>query len=46
MIAPLNKLRSLIEPRVGMDGGRVVFEIEGRTLVGILQKENKLSSRR
>ena len=46
VIAPLNKLRSLIEPRGGMDAGRVVFEIEGRTLVGILQKENKLSSRR
>lgn len=46
VIAPLSKLRSLIEPRGGMDGGRVVFEIEGRTLVGILQKENRLSSRR
>ena len=46
VIAPLNKLRSLIEPRGGMDAGRVVFEIEGRTLVGILEKVNRLSSRR
>ena len=46
VIAPLNKLRSLIEPRGGMEAGRVRFEIEGRTLVGILEKVNRLSSRR
>ena len=46
VIAPLDKLRSLIEPRGGMEAGRVRFEIEGRTLVGILEKENRLSSRR
>ena len=46
VIAPLDKLRSLIEPRGGMEAGRVRFEIEGRTLVGILEKVNRLSSRR
>ena len=46
VIAPLNKLRSLIEPRGGMEAGQVRFEIEGRTLVGILEKVNRLGSRR
>ena len=46
VIAPLNKLRSLIEPQRGFEAGRVRFEIEGRTLVGILEKVNRLSSRR
>lgn len=46
VIAPLNKLRSLIEPRGGMEAGQVRFEIEGRTLVGILEKVGRLSSRR
>ena len=46
VIAPLNKLRSLIEPQRGFEAGQVRFEIEGRTLVGILEKENRLSSRR
>lgn len=46
VIAPLNKLRSLIEPRGGMEAGRVRFEIEGRTLAGLLEKVNRLDSRR
>ena len=46
VIAPLNKLRSLIEPQRGFEAGHVRFEIEGRTLVGILEKVNRLSSRR
>ena len=46
VIAPLNKLRSLIEPQRGFEAGQVRFEIEGRTLVGILEKVNRLSSRR
>ena len=37
VVAPLNKLRSLIEPAGGV-GGDVVFHIEGRTLVGLLNK--------
>lgn len=44
VIAPLNKLRSMLD--TGNDGvGRVVFKIEGRTLVGILQKENNIRHR-
>ena len=46
VIAPLNKLRSLIEPQRGFEAGQVRFEIEGRTLVGILEKVNRVSSRR
>lgn len=46
VIAPLNKLRSLIEPRGGMEAGQVRFEIEGRTLAGLLEKVNRLDSRR
>lgn len=44
VIAPLNKLRSMLD--TGNDGvGRVEFKIEGRTLVGILQKENNIRHR-
>lgn len=46
VIAPLNKLRSLIEPQRGFEAGQVRFEIEGRTLVGILQKMERVNSRR
>lgn len=44
VIAPLNKLRSLIqEPsRDNSMGGEVTFRIEGRHLVGILNKESRL----
>jgi hypothetical protein len=44
VVAPLDKLRSLI----GQDesiGGRVKFEIEGRKLVGVIQKENNYRNR-
>lgn len=43
VVAPLNKLRDLI----GNEGmsGRVVFKINGRTLVGILEKEAQYKSR-
>lgn len=44
VVAPLNKLRSLIEPQGGT-GGEVVFRIEGRTLVGIINKMNRFNSR-
>ena len=39
VIAPLDKLRSMIEPAGDMSG-KVEFEIRGRSLVGLLQKEN------
>jgi phage tail tape measure protein, TP901 family, core region len=44
VIAPLNKLKNLIEPRTAQEG-TVTFRIEGRTLVGVLQKENNRSKR-
>ncbi len=44
VIAPLNKLKDLISPRSQDDGGgSVSFRIEGRQLVGILQKEKRFS---
>jgi TP901 family phage tail tape measure protein len=39
VVAPLDKLRSLIEPQNEGLGGTVRFRIEGRTLVGLLEKE-------
>ena len=38
VIAPLDKLRTLIETDNGI-GGKVRFEIEGRKLVGVIEKE-------
>ena len=38
VIAPLDKLRSMIGPQEGISG-RVVFKIEGRTLRGVLERE-------
>ncbi len=38
VIAPLDKLRSMIAPQEGISG-RVVFKIEGRTLRGVLERE-------
>lgn len=38
VVAPLDKLRDLIEPQ-GAFVGKVRFEIEGRKLVGIIEKE-------
>jgi TP901 family phage tail tape measure protein len=44
VVAPLDRLRSLIGPTGGM-GGEVTFRIEGRTLVGVLNKEVQKSQR-
>ena len=44
VVAPLDKLRSLITPQGGA-GGRVEFRIEGRHLVGVLNKESRHHSR-
>lgn len=44
VVAPLDRLRSLIQPSGGA-GGTVEFRIEGRTLVGMLNKMNKINSR-
>lgn len=45
VVAPLDKLRSLLQPVEGLSGGTVKFKIDGRTLVGILEKENNLKHR-
>ena len=45
VVAPLDRLRDMIQPAyAGMDG-RVTFRIEGRTLVGVLEKETDLKRR-
>lgn len=44
VIAPLDKLRSMIKAPDD-NGGRVTFHIEGRTLVGVLNKENNMRGR-
>lgn len=43
VVAPLDRLRSLIEPSSGV--GEVTFRIEGRTLVGVLNKTNRQRNR-
>lgn len=45
VIAPLDKLRGMLAGPTTLDFGNVKFEIEGRKLVGILKKENNISSR-
>lgn len=45
VIAPLDKLRGMLKEPAGIDFGRVEFEIKGRTLVGILNKENDIRKR-
>ena len=44
VVAPLDKLRDMLKPADPM-GGSVTFRIEGRTLVGILEKETDLRRR-
>lgn len=44
VIAPLDKLRSMIEPQGGV-GGNVRFEIEGRKLVGVIANETRIGSK-
>jgi phage-related minor tail protein len=45
VIAPLDKLRGMLKEPAAVDFGRVEFEIKGRTLVGILNKENNITRR-
>ena len=44
VIAPLDKLRSMIQPQGGI-GGNVRFEIEGRKLVGVISNETRISAK-
>lgn len=45
VIAPLDKLRGMLKEPAGVDFGKVEFEIKGRTLVGILNKESDIRKR-
>lgn len=45
VIAPLDKLRGMLAQPASMDFGKVEFEIKGRTLVGMLNKENNITKR-
>lgn len=45
VVAPLSKLKGMLADVGGLGGGRVVFKIEGRTLVGILKKETTHQAR-
>lgn len=44
VVAPLSKLRNLIEPAGGV-GGEVVFRIAGRDLEGVLNKRSQVNRR-
>jgi hypothetical protein len=45
VIAPLNKLKGMLQPTGGYGGGTVVFKIQGRTLRGVLQRDNQYRDR-
>lgn len=45
VIAPLDKLRSMIQPQGAGIGGNVRFEIEGRKLVGVISNETRLAAK-
>ena len=45
VIAPLDKLRSMLAPSQGYGSGDVNFRIKGRELVGIIEKENNIRRR-
>lgn len=45
VVAPLDKLQSMINPAESSFGGQVEFKIKGRELVGILGKETSIRDR-
>ncbi len=45
VVAPLNKLKQLIQPTGAMQAGQVEFVISGRTLKGVLSKMNNIDNR-
>ena len=45
VVAPLDKLRTMLKPSDPGLAGSVVFRIEGRTLVGVIEKETKIKKR-
>lgn len=47
VVAPLDKLQSLLDIQGGgIQGGKVKFKIKGRSLEGVLAKEDRIRSRR
>lgn len=44
VVAPLDKLRSMIQPQGGI-GGNVRFEIEGRKLVGVISNTTRVAAK-
>lgn len=45
VVAPLDKLRGMLQPTGGVIAGTVKFKIAGRELVGVLDKETTLKNR-
>lgn len=45
VVAPLDRLKGLLQDSAGFGSGRVTFRIEGRTLVGVLDKESHYRQR-
>lgn len=45
VVAPLDRLRTLINPAGGAMAGKVEFEIDGRRLVGVLKNVNRYNER-
>lgn len=45
VVAPLSKLKGMLADVGGFGSGRVVFKIEGRTLMGVLEKESNHRAR-
>ena len=45
VVAPLDKLRSYLEPNSPLEGSQVHFRIDGRDLVGVLKKETRYTNR-
>ena len=44
VIAPLDKLRSMIQPQGGI-GGNIRFEIEGRKLIGVISNTTRVAAK-
>lgn len=45
IIAPLDRLKSLIQPTGGFSGGKVEFKIDGRVLRGVLERVDNIRNR-
>ena len=45
VIAPLDRLRSMLNPPVAASLGAVRFEVEGRKLVGVMANETRTAAK-